>query len=65
MAGGSVNKKEQYYVAKLEAENKHLKAQLDRHMEVYREQLYELVELKAKREMVNRIVTELYDEAAL
>lgn len=47
-----MTKKEQGQMARLVVENRRLKEALDKHFSVYRENLYELVELKTKLEMI-------------
>lgn len=60
-----MNRKETAYVAKLESENRELRAQLDKHFEVYRTNLYEIVRLKSREETINRLLTELLNEVAM
>ena len=60
-----MTKKEQVAFRKLQLENENLKRQLDKHFDVYRNQLYELVELRTKLQTINEITTMLYEEAAL
>ena len=51
-----MTKKEQLKIKMLEAENKLLREKLDKHFSVYRDQLYELVELRSKLEIVQVII---------
>ena len=44
--------KEQQRINRLEIENIELRKKLDRNMEIYRDQLFEIVDLKAKLELV-------------
>jgi adenosine deaminase len=60
-----MNKKEQIAYDKLKRENEYLRAELDKHFEIYRQQLYEIVELKTKRDRVSLLAAELLDEAAI
>lgn len=47
-----MTKKEQMKMQRLEIENSHLRERLAKAMDVYRDQLWELVELRTKLEMV-------------
>lgn len=47
-----MTKKEQMQMRRLEAENQALREKLDKHMEVYSAMLFEVVELKARLELV-------------
>ena len=47
-----MNKKEQMQMARLEIENKELRAKLDKSIDVYREQAIELIELRTKLELI-------------
>lgn len=47
-----MTKKEQREMARLRVENKQLRDAIETHLKVYRENLYELVELKTKIEMI-------------
>lgn len=47
-----MTKKEQMQFRRLEAENQALRDKLEKHMEVYSNMLFEVVELKAKLEIV-------------
>jgi len=49
--------KERARLARLEAENTRLREQLDRSMEVYREQVFELVELRTQVDLVRAALT--------
>lgn len=48
--------KEQQRMARLEIENRELRDQLSRHMEIYRNQLFEIVELRTKLELVEMAI---------
>jgi hypothetical protein len=60
-----MNKKETTAFAKLQRENEYLRAEVDKLMTLYREQLYELVALRIKRDRVSGLAMELLDEAAI
>lgn len=47
-----MNKKEQMQMSRLEIENRELRKKLDQSMDVYREQAWELIELRTKLEMI-------------
>jgi hypothetical protein len=51
-----MTKQELHKLRRLEAETKRLREQLERHMDVYREQLYELVELRTQMDLVRAAV---------
>ena len=52
-----MNSKERAHVARLEAENAQLRAQIEKHMQIYREQLYELVDLRTQLDLVRAAIT--------
>lgn len=60
----AMTRKEKLAFDRLEIENKQLRASNNRHLEVYRDQALELIELRTKFEMFNRMLTELMNEAA-
>ena len=60
-----MTKKEQVAFRKLELENENLKRQLGKVGDVYRDQLYEIVQMKTKLMSINQIASMLFDEAAL
>ena len=45
--------KERQRMQRLEIENKHLREELDRHREVGRKMLYEIVDMKTKLELID------------
>lgn len=47
-----MTKAEERKMARLELENKELRAQLDKYLDVYRAQLYELVDLRTRLELI-------------
>ena len=47
-----MNKKEQMQMARLEIENKELRARLDKSMDVYRDHAVELIDLRTKLELI-------------
>lgn len=51
-----MTKQELHKMRRLEAETTRLREQLERHMGVYREQLYELVELRTQMDLVRAAV---------
>lgn len=51
-----MTKQESAKLRRLEAETKRLREQLERHMDVYREQLYELVELRTQMDLVRAAI---------
>ncbi len=59
-----MTKGEKRRMQRLEAENIELRAAIARHLKVYRDQVEELIFLRAKRDMLNQIATELCNEAA-
>jgi hypothetical protein len=50
--GDGMTKKEQQAMDRLKLENEHLREYIEKHMAVYREQLYELVELKTQIDLI-------------
>ena len=60
-----MTKKEQVAFRKMEFENENLKRQLEKAGDIYRDQLYEIVQMKTKLMSINQIASMLYDEAAL
>ena len=56
---------EQNKMKKLEIENSVLRAQNSKHLDVYREQITELIELRARNELVNHLLTDVLREVAL
>ncbi len=60
-----MNKKETAAFEKLQRENDYLRAEVDKLMALYREQLHELVALRIKRDRVSGLAMELLDEAAI
>ena len=60
-----MNKKETAAYNKLSRENDYLRAEVDKLTKLYREQLYELVALRIKRDRVSGLAMELLDEAAI
>ena len=44
--------KEQQRMQRLEIENRELRDKCDKHMEIYRDQLYEIIDLRAKLELI-------------
>ena len=52
-----MNSKERAHVTRLEAENAQLRAQIEKHMQIYREQLYELVDLRTQLDLVRAAIT--------
>jgi len=51
-----VTRREQSAMRKLELENARLREQLDKHFQIYREQLYRIVDLESRLEMVMEAV---------
>jgi hypothetical protein len=51
-----MTKQELHKMRRLEAETTRLREQLERHMGVYREQLYELVELRTQMDLVRAAI---------
>jgi len=47
--------RERAYVRRLELENAQLRAQNDKHIDIYREQTVELVELRAKLDLLREV----------
>lgn len=54
-----MTKEEQRKMERLEVENRLLRANAEKHMQVYRENSEEIIALKSKLEMANNILTEL------
>ena len=52
-----MNSKDRARVSRLEAENAQLRAQIEKHMQIYREQLYELVDLRTQLDLVRAAIT--------
>lgn len=48
-----MTKKEQQQLDRLQIQNADLQRQLDKHLQIYRDQLYELVELRTRFELVS------------
>ena len=46
-----MTKQERLKMHKLEIENRELREKIDKHIETYRDQLYEIVELRARAEL--------------
>jgi hypothetical protein len=57
-----MNRKEQLAFNRLEVENAELRASNSRHLEVYRDQAIELIDLRTKLAMVRQLSEELYAE---
>jgi hypothetical protein len=53
-----MTKAEEKKMTRLEIENKELRTQLDKHFVVYREQLYELVDLRTRLELIQEAMHE-------
>lgn len=51
--------KERARLARLEAENARLREQLDKQAKIYREQLYEIVDLRAKVDLIASVLLEI------
>ncbi|MCK0507963.1 hypothetical protein [Aromatoleum anaerobium] len=51
-----MTRKEQARIARLETENAHLREQIARCLAVYREQLYELVDLRTQLDLVRAAI---------
>ena len=49
-----MTKKEAAKIERMESEIAHLKMQIDRHTDIYREQLYEIVDLRTRLDLVTR-----------
>jgi chromosome segregation and condensation protein ScpB len=45
--------KEMQKIKRLEIENSELRAQIEKHMSVYRESLYQIVEMKTKLQLID------------
>lgn len=50
---------------KLAIENAELRKQNSKHMDVYRENICELIDLRARNELVNQLLTDVLREVAL
>ena len=48
--------KEKQRMERLEIENRELREKCDKHVEIYREQLYEIVEMRAKLELIESVL---------
>jgi len=57
-----MNRKEQLAFNRLEVENAELRASNSRHLEVYRDQAIELIDLRTKLAMVRQLSEELHTE---
>ena len=57
-----MNRKEHIAFDRLEIENAELRASNSRHMDVYRDQAIELIELRTKLAMCRQFAEELYTE---
>ena len=57
-----MNRKEQLAFTRIEAENAELRASNSRHLEVYRDQAIELIDLRTKLAMVRKLSEELHTE---
>ena len=57
-----MNRKEQLAFNRLEVENAELRASNSRHLEVYRDQAIELIDLRTKLAMVRKLSEELHTE---
>jgi hypothetical protein len=57
-----VTKKETLHLRKLEIENAMLREQHTKHMQVYRDQTLELIELRAKLQLCKDVLNEDHDE---
>ena len=51
-----MTKKEQLKIYRLEAENKELRARLEKSMDVYRDQALELIDLRTKLELIETVL---------
>ncbi len=49
-----MTKKEAAKMKQMESEIVHLRAQIDKHVDIYREQLYEIVDLRTRLDLVSR-----------
>jgi hypothetical protein len=57
--GGDMTRKERAQLDRLQDENRHLHEQIDRHMELYRKQLYQIVAMQARYDRINKLCTEI------
>ena len=57
-----MNQKEQAKMRRLQAENDQLRKQLMKHSDVYRDHLYELVELRARIQVISEVINEIEGE---
>ena len=55
MANSRMTARERAYVRRLELENAQLRAQNDKHIDIYREQTVELIELRAKLDLLRAV----------
>ncbi len=55
MADSRMTARERAYVRRLELENAQLRAQNDKHIDIYREQTVELIELRAKLDLLREV----------
>jgi len=55
MANSRMTARERAYVRRLELENAQLRAQNDKHIDIYREQTVELIELRAKLDLLREV----------
>lgn len=55
MADSRMTARERAYVRRLELENAQLRAQNDKHINIYREQTVELIELRAKLDLLREV----------
>lgn len=55
MADSRMTSRERAYVRRLELENAQLRAQNDKHIDIYREQTVELIELRAKLDLLREV----------
>ncbi|GEM_PF-2844141 len=55
MADSRMTARERAYVRRLELENAQLRAQNDKHIDIYREQAVELIELRAKLDLLREV----------
>jgi hypothetical protein len=51
-----MNRKEQIKMLRLERENADLRAKLDKHFEVYRTSLYEIVDMQTKLALIDLVL---------
>lgn len=59
-----MTKKEQCRILKLEIENAELRKQNSKHMDVYRDTLDELITLRTRNELVNQLLTDVFQAIA-